>query len=66
MEDYKKKLKLDFIRGMKMNYMIWPFVQIFNFALVPLHYRLLVVNMSVFFCLNHEMVSDLCGKMLIF
>jgi protein Mpv17 len=38
------KLRTQYWDALKMNYLIWPTVQMANFFFVPLNYRLLVVN----------------------
>lgn len=40
----RAKLKKSYAEALKTNYMIWPFVQLVNFKLVPLEHRLLFVN----------------------
>jgi len=46
MEGTSPQAKLDstYWEALKKNWMIWPFVQAINFKLVPLHHRVLVVN----------------------
>lgn len=46
MEGTSPKTKLDrsYKSALTTNYMIWPFVQLVNFKLMPLEYRLLFVN----------------------
>jgi protein Mpv17 len=40
----KEKLEKSYTKVLVKNWMIWPFVQAINFKLVPLDYRVLVVN----------------------
>jgi len=40
-EDAKQKLKKDYMRGLKANYMVWPPVNFINFKYVPLEQRIL-------------------------
>jgi protein Mpv17 len=40
----KDKLEKSYWPALTTNWMIWPFVQAINFKLVPLHHRVLVVN----------------------
>ncbi|KAK3907011.1 hypothetical protein C8A05DRAFT_40197 [Staphylotrichum tortipilum] len=40
----KEKLEKSYTDTLLTNWMIWPFVQMVNFKLVPLHHRLLFVN----------------------
>ncbi|KAK1755269.1 hypothetical protein QBC47DRAFT_212953 [Echria macrotheca] len=42
--DPREKLRQSYGEALKTNYMIWPFVQLVNFKLVPLEHRLLFVN----------------------
>lgn len=39
-----KRLDETFVTGIKNNYLVWPWVQLANFSVVPLEYRVLVVN----------------------
>ena len=39
-----EKLQRNYYNALSTNYMIWPFVQLVNFKLVPLEHRLLFVN----------------------
>jgi protein Mpv17 len=39
-----EKLERSYTSALTTNWMIWPFVQMVNFKLVPLHHRLLFVN----------------------
>ncbi len=39
-----EKLSQSYRTALTTNYMIWPFVQLVNFKLVPLQHRLLFVN----------------------
>lgn len=39
-----EKLNQSYREALTTNYMIWPFVQLFNFKMVPLEHRLLFVN----------------------
>ncbi|XP_060553543.1 protein Mpv17-like isoform X3 [Ruditapes philippinarum] len=45
LQDIKLKLQDDYGDVMKTNYKIWPAVQAMNFTFVPVHYRVLVVNL---------------------
>jgi protein Mpv17 len=38
------KLQTTYSNALQTNWMVWPFVQAVNFKLVPLHHRVLVVN----------------------
>lgn len=38
------KLEKSYLSGLKANWLLWPVVQAANFKLVPLEYRVLVVN----------------------
>lgn len=40
----KEKLEKSYLPGLKANWLVWPAVQAINFTLVPLHHRVLVVN----------------------
>jgi protein Mpv17 len=40
----KEKLEKSYWTALTKNWMVWPFVQAINFKLVPLHHRVLVVN----------------------
>jgi protein Mpv17 len=40
----KDKLDQSYWTALKSNWMVWPFIQCVNFKLVPLHHRVLVVN----------------------
>ena len=40
----KDKLDRSYVPALTANYMIWPFVQLVNFKFVPLHHRVLFVN----------------------
>jgi protein Mpv17 len=42
--DPKEKLRKAWVPGMKMNFLLWPWVQAVNFRFVPLEHRVLVVN----------------------
>lgn len=42
--DIKKKLAEKWEQTLYTNWKLWPFVQLGNFTLVPLHLRLMVVN----------------------
>lgn len=43
--DPMEKLRSSFVPSYKANLTIWPMVQGVNFAIVPLEYRVLVVNL---------------------
>lgn len=40
----QEKLERNYTTALTSNYMIWPFVQMVNFKLVPLEHRVLFVN----------------------
>ena len=40
-----KKLRDNWLQGLKANWTVWPGVQLVNFRFVPLEHRLLVVNL---------------------
>ena len=40
----EKKLEKSYWPALQANYMLWPFVQLVNFKFVPLHHRVLFVN----------------------
>ncbi|GKT41671.1 protein sym-1 [Colletotrichum spaethianum] len=40
----QEKLDKNYKTALTSNYMLWPFVQMVNFKLIPLHHRLLFVN----------------------
>lgn len=40
----KERLNSSYKTGLTMNWMVWPWVQLANFSLVPLEHRVLVVN----------------------
>lgn len=48
-EEVKDKLRNDYVNAMKVNYMIWPAVQIVNFKFVPMQHRVIVVNIVALF-----------------
>ena len=39
------KLSKSYVPALTANYALWPFVQLVNFKFVPLHHRVLVVNL---------------------
>ncbi|KAF7513766.1 Protein required for ethanol metabolism [Endocarpon pusillum] len=39
-----EKLEKSYFAGLKANWLVWPAVQAINFSIVPLHHRVLVVN----------------------
>lgn len=40
----KEKLESTYWQALSKNWMVWPFIQIVNFKFVPLHHRVLLVN----------------------
>jgi protein Mpv17 len=40
----KEKLDSTYKGALQTNWMVWPFVQVVNFKFVPLHHRVLLVN----------------------
>lgn len=40
----KDKLESTYWQALSKNWMVWPFIQIVNFKFVPLHHRVLLVN----------------------
>lgn len=60
--DPQKKLETTYWSALSKNWMLWPFVQIVNFKFVPLHHRVLVVNVVSLGMYNFR---DLCSSMLI-
>ena len=40
----KERLQSKYVEALKKNWLVWPAVQTFNFTVVPLHHRVLVVN----------------------
>lgn len=40
----KDKLEKSYWTALQSNWMIWPFIQVVNFKFVPLHHRVLLVN----------------------
>jgi Mpv17 / PMP22 family len=40
----REKLEKSYFAGLKANWVLWPAVQAINFSIVPLQYRVLVVN----------------------
>lgn len=42
--DPSKKIESTYWNALSKNWMLWPFVQAVNFKFVPLHHRVLVVN----------------------
>lgn len=48
-EQVKTNLSTNYIQTMKVNYLIWPGVQLANFYFVPFQHRILVVNVVVVF-----------------
>jgi protein Mpv17 len=40
----EERIKNAWVPGVKANYMVWPWVQLANFSMVPLEHRVLVVN----------------------
>jgi len=43
-ERVKERLESAYVKGIKANLCVWPWVQLLNFSVVPLPHRLLVVN----------------------
>ena len=59
--DPSKKIESTYWNALSKNWMLWPFVQAMNFKFVPLHHRVLVVNvvslgMSCFSPSNNDFV----------
>jgi len=48
-KDIKSKMKQDYLEVLKTNYKIWPAVQAINFTFVPLHLRIVTVNIVAIF-----------------
>jgi len=44
-ERVRKKLRDNWLQGLKVNWTVWPGVQLVNFRFVPLEHRVLVVNL---------------------
>lgn len=40
----KDKLESTYWQALSKNWMVWPFIQMINFKFVPLHHRVLLVN----------------------
>lgn len=40
----KEKLEKSYWTALTSNWMVWPFIQVVNFKFVPLHHRVLLVN----------------------
>jgi protein Mpv17 len=40
----QEKLEKSYVPALQTNWMIWPFVQMVNFKFIPLHHRVLAVN----------------------
>ncbi|KAI8967780.1 hypothetical protein BDF20DRAFT_899200 [Mycotypha africana] len=51
MADIKQKLEKSYVKGLMTSYQFWPFVNLFTFALIPMHYRPLV-NSTAGICWN--------------
>ena len=45
----KEKLDTAYFSALKVNYMIWPWVQLANFYVIPLQHRIMVVNVVALF-----------------
>jgi protein Mpv17 len=43
------KLQNDYFTTLKANWCVWPFIQLVNFFFVPLHARVLYVNVAAVF-----------------
>lgn len=48
-EEVKKNLSTNYISAMKVNYMLWPAVQLVNFSLIPANLRVIFVNFIAIF-----------------
>ena len=48
-EEIKDKFKIDYVSAIKVNYLIWPAVQMLNFKFVPMQHRVVVVNIVALF-----------------
>jgi protein Mpv17 len=44
MEEFRRKMKTDFVSTLALEVSVWPFVQSVNFWKVPVKHQLLVVN----------------------
>lgn len=64
-EDVKAKLCADALPTLAAELMVWPVIQVFNFAKVPLQYQLLVVNGVTIFdatFMSWAQHNDISGK----
>lgn len=48
-KEIKEKFRNDYVDMMKVNYAIWPAVQMLNFYFVPMQHRVIVVNFVALF-----------------
>lgn len=48
-QEIKSKLEVAYVPALKVNWMIWPFVQLANFYVIPLQHRIMVVNFVALF-----------------
>ena len=61
--EIKTKLQQDLVPTLQTNYKIWPFAQIFNFYVIPIHLRVLWINMYVpalivVLCIRYSLLID--------
>ncbi len=47
--EIKNILKKDYVDALKVNYAVWPAVQLLNFYFVPMRHRVMVVNFVALF-----------------